>query len=190
VTSPATDDKRQPLLQLLAAYRNRYPDESEVIGQYQSFIEQHPDCFERSLDVGHVTGSAIILDSSSQNVLLTHHRKLNRWLQPGGHADGDPVVSRVAMKEALEESGLSDIRFVQHEILDLDIHLIPERGNEAAHYHYDSRYLLQSAGETDEFVVSEESHDLAWVPIDQISDYTDEDSILRMLEKATRLLSQ
>lgn len=177
------DDHRGPLNSLLSDYLHRYPDESEMVRRYISFVAENSDCFERSLLIGHVTGSALVLDSKRERVLLTHHRKLNRWLQPGGHADGDADVLNVAMREAEEETGLAMIEPVIQELLDVDIHPIPARKGEPEHFHYDCRFLLGSTG-SDEFVISDESNDLAWVTMDQITDYTDEESILRMIEKA------
>lgn len=179
-------DHRSGILSLLEHYAGRFPVEQQMTDRYVEFVTRHTDCFERSLLVGHVTGSAMILDTRAKAVLLTHHRKLNRWLQPGGHADGDTDVAGVALKEAMEESGLSNIRFVGQDILDVDIHEIPARGDEPAHYHYDCRFLLQAV-DSDDFIVSEESHDLAWVPMSRIRDYTDEESILRMIEKINLL---
>ena len=179
------DTHRQPLLDLLEDYGNRHPDEVETVERYSHFLLANPDCFKRSLLIGHVTGSAMVLDKSATRVLLTHHRKLHRWLQPGGHADGDHDVAQVAMKEAEEESGLAKLEFVTDQLLDVDIHEIPARGQEPAHFHYDCRFLLRSAG-SDEFVVSAESHDLAWVEMSRITEYTDEESILRMISKIRR----
>lgn len=159
-----------------------------MLDRFQGFVENHLDCFERFLIVGHVTGSALILDNPGERVLLTHHKKLGRWLQPGGHADGDEDVKRVAMKEAREESGLESLEFRQVGLLDVDIHTIPARTDEPEHAHYDCRFLLQSAA-SDEFVVSDESHDLAWVRMDKITDYTHEESILRMIRKAKRIMT-
>jgi len=176
------DDHRSPLLGLLADYRQRYPGETDMVDRYRRFVESHHDCFERSQLSGHVTGSALILDSSGKRLLLTHHRKLDRWLQPGGHADGEHNVLRVALAEAEEESGLQRIEPLSTALLDVDIHPIPERGDEPRHFHYDCRFLLRSAG-SDDYVVSDESHDLAWVSIDRIEDYTSETSILRMIGK-------
>ena len=93
----------------------------------------------------------------------------------------------MVQKEADEETGLEKIDPVVVTLLDVDIHAIPARGAEPEHFHYDCRFLLRSAG-SDEFTVSEESHDLAWVPMDQIEDYTDEESILRMIHKARLVL--
>jgi 8-oxo-dGTP pyrophosphatase MutT (NUDIX family) len=114
--------------------------------------------------------------------LLTHHKKLGRWLQLGGHADGDSQVMRVASREAEEESGLKQLALVSREIFDIDVHLIPERGQEPAHYHYDVRFLFE-ADKNETLVVSEESNDLAWVPLVSIEDYSCEESILRMVRK-------
>ena len=183
------EDHRASLILLLEAYRAAWPEEVDMVDRYLSFVRENPDCFERFLEAGHVTGSAVILDGTGDRVLLTHHRKLDRWLQPGGHADGVTDVAQVAMTEALEESGLASLGFASRALLDVDIHGIPARAGEPAHFHYDCRFLIQSAG-SDEFVVSDESHDLAWVRRDRITDYTDEESILRMLGKIPALLSQ
>ncbi|SVC12585.1 uncharacterized protein METZ01_LOCUS265439, partial [marine metagenome] len=90
-----------------------------MVQRYQDFVSENIDCFERSLLTGHVTGSALVLDSSRHRVLLTHHRKLNKWLQPGGHADGDSDVMNVGMREALEETGLAVIKPMTDKLLDV-----------------------------------------------------------------------
>lgn len=146
------------------------------------FVSAHADCFERSLSLGHVTGSAWLVNRRRTHVLLTHHRKLNKWLQLGGHADGDSDVLAVAMKEALEESGLPDIAPLSPDIFDLDIHEIPARKSEPAHFHYDVRFALR-ANASEQYVVSDESHDLAWIDIARIATVTSETSMLRMANK-------
>ena len=181
------EDPRGLILGLLSDYLQHYPEEAAMVIRYQDFVEENKNCFERSLLIGHVTGSALVVNSHHDSVLLTHHRKLNKWLQPGGHADGDTDVLRVALKEADEETGLDSIEPITRALLDVDIHSIPERGNEPRHFHYDCRFLFHSTG-SDAFTVSEESHDLAWVPMDQITEYTHEESILRMIGKARQIL--
>lgn len=177
---------RQPLLDQLADYAAKHPDETETVGRFIDFVRTEGDCFERSLAVGHVTGSAWIVNADGSQVLLTHHRKLDRWLQLGGHADGDPDVFAVALKEAREESGLSDFAAVIEGIFDLDIHPIPARKSDPEHLHYDVRYLLRATGATD-YVVSDESHDLRWVPLDEVTTLTTEDSMTRMVRKTPGL---
>ena len=115
-------------------------------------------------------------------MLLTHHRKLDRWLQPGGHADGDADMARVALTEAAEESGLSGLR-VDPGIFDLDRHWIPGRGDVPGHWHHDVRFVVR-AGDDEAFVVSEESHALAWRPIREVADdETMDDSLRRMARR-------
>ncbi|OYU99189.1 MAG: NUDIX hydrolase [Verrucomicrobiales bacterium VVV1] len=173
---------RQPLLDQLAAYQAAHPTESETVAQFIGFVRSQPECFERTLAIGHITGSAWIVTPDGSEVLLTHHRKLDRWLQLGGHADGDPDVVAVALKEAQEESGLEEFELIGRGIFDLDIHPIPARKNEPEHLHYDVRYVFRATGQTD-FTVSEESHDLRWVPIDEVQTLTTEESMLRMVRK-------
>ena len=81
---------RRTLKALLAAYRGRWPLETATVARFDAFVDSHPDCFHRSCRVGHITGSAWLVDRSGDRVLLAHHAKLGRWLQPGGHSDGDP----------------------------------------------------------------------------------------------------
>ena len=173
---------RDPLLSAIADYATRHPEETEVIDRFDRFVRDHSDCFERSLAIGHITGSAWIVNAAGDAVLLTHHRKLNRWLQPGGHADGDPDVLAVAMREADEETGLNPLEAATPAIFDLDVHPIPARRDEPEHFHFDVRYAIRHSGDG-AFTVTEESHDLAWVPIADLSDYTDEESIHRMAKK-------
>ncbi len=145
---------RQPLLQLLYQHQPTDPLEQAMTQATIAFVAQHPDCFDRSLLIGHITGSAWIVSPDRQQTLLIHHRKLDRWLQPGGHADGDPDVAAVALREAQEETGLTSLRLVnpvgathpeqEVAIFDVDIHPIPARADVPEHLHYDIRFLLDS----------------------------------------------
>ncbi len=172
----------QCLKTLLQTYHTTYPDESGTVKRYIEFITNHADCFERTQPAGHVTGSAWLVNTSGTHVLLTHHRKLNRWLQLGGHADGQTNIMEVALKEAREESGIQNILALNTQLFDIDIHEIPPSQNEPAHYHYDARFALQVA-ENDTFTVSNESHALEWVNISQLAEHTSDPSILRMAHK-------
>lgn len=180
---------RQSLLDQLTAYAAKHPEEAETVGRFIDFVTAETDCFERSLAIGHVTGSAWIVNEDASQVLLTHHAKLDRWLQLGGHADGDSDVLAVAMKEAREESGLLDFEPVGDGIFDLDIHPIPARKSDPEHLHYDVRYVLRATGSTD-YIVSDESHDLRWVTLDEVEELTVEESMLRMVRKSPRHLPQ
>lgn len=172
---------RRPLLDLLARYAARHREEAGTCARFVDFITGHERCFERDLWAGHVTGSGWLVDRTGEQVLLTHHRKLGRWLQLGGHSDGDPDPLRVAAQEAREESGLQ-VRPLSGEVFDLDIHEIPARRQDPAHLHFDVRFTLQVEG-SEAFSVSDESLDLAWVPIARLEEYTGEESVLRMARK-------
>lgn len=158
----------------------RWPAESETVARFEAFVDAYPDCFHRTCRVGHITGSAWIADRTGERVLLTHHRTLARWLQLGGHSDGDRDTLAVALREAHEESGLA-VRALDETIFDLDVHLIPARNREPAHYHFDVRFLVQAEG--DRFRVSDESIDLQWVPANGVGMLTDDESVLRMARK-------
>ncbi len=176
---------REKLIGQLSDYLSRWGEEYETVQRFIDFVSSRSDCFERELSVGHVTGSAWVVNKECTHVLLTHHRKLNRWLQLGGHADGDSNTLHVALREVEEESGLERIQPIGDEIFDVDIHRIPARGHEAEHFHYDVRYAVQSLGD-DHYKVSDESHDLGWIEIRNLDRVTDEVSMLRMAEKWKR----
>ena len=166
----------------LETYHVRYPDERSTVVRMRALLARESRCFERDCwRPGHVTGSAWLVDGSGARVLLTLHRKLGRWLQLGGHSDGDSDLLRVACREAGEESGLEVVP-LSGEPFDLDIHEIPPRGAEPAHLHFDVRYALEVAG-SERFVVSSESRELCWVPINALDRLTREASMLRMAAK-------
>lgn len=173
------DDGRAALAALLAAHADRRPEQADVADLFLRFLASHPAVFERSHGVGHFTGAAWLVSADGARVLLTHHRKLGRWLQLGGHADGDVDLARVALREAEEESGLAGLT-VWPDIFDLDRHRIPARGSEPEHWHYDVRFVVQVAA-SESFVVGPESHDLAWRSIaDLVADAEIDPSIRRM----------
>jgi 8-oxo-dGTP pyrophosphatase MutT (NUDIX family) len=167
---------------LLDAYRRRYPGEAEVIALFESFLAERKDAFARSCPPGHFTGSAWLVSADGERVLLTHHRKLNLWLQLGGHADGDPNLARVALREGEEESGLSNLS-VEDAIFDLDRHAIPAHESDPSHFHYDVRFVVRANGD-ETYAVGDESHDLAWRRIAEIAvDENADASVRRMANK-------
>lgn len=170
------------VLALLSRFDHSEPGDAAAVALFAEFVRSHPNCCERELEIGHLTGSAWLVSADGQRVLLTHHRKLGRWLQLGGHADGDADLARVALREAEEESGLTGLS-VEPDIFDLDRHRIPARGAEPGHWHYDVRFVVRAAG-SEAFAVSEESHALAWRPIAAVADDpTADESIRRMARR-------
>ena len=174
--------QRNSLLQSLENYQPSTQEETLFKGQMIDFVQKNIACFERSLLIGHITGSAWIVDKSRQFTLLTHHRKLDKWFQTGGHCDGDSDVLNVAMKEALEETGLSNIQTISCNIFDIDIHEIPERKGVPKHLHYDVRFLLE-ADMNEPLIISSESSDLAWVELTNVVKLNNSESIMRMVFK-------
>lgn len=172
---------RSNLAAALDRYGAQHAAEQAMAARFADFVRSEPNCYERDCWSGHVTGAAWLLNKAGTHALLTHHRKLNMWLQLGGHSDGDPDTTAVALREAREESGLA-VRLLQAEIFDIDVHPIPARKQDPEHWHFDVRFLMQVEGSED-FVVSPESLDLAWVPVVELSNYTREPTILRMGQK-------
>lgn len=172
---------REALLSMLNTHVPRDEFEWDMWLRTIEFVETHSDCFERTLLIGHVTASAWVVSPDRSQVLLMHHRKLDRWFQPGGHCDGDPDTLRVAMKEAEEETG-AKVRPVESGIFDVDVHSIPARPGEPSHFHYDIRFLLE-ADPTAEVVRNVEAKDVRWVTMEEVALYNPSESILRMQRK-------
>lgn len=163
----------------LADFAAAHPAERETVALFETFRASHADVFERHHPPGHFTASCWLVSGDGERLLMTHHRKLGRWLQLGGHADGDPDLAATALREGEEESGLAGLR-LEPGIFDLDRHCIPARGDDPAHWHYDVRYVIH-AGPDERFAVSDESHALAWRDIASMpADETLDPSIRRM----------
>ena len=173
---------RDRLIRMLENYATRFPEELKKAGKFIDFLKFQPRCFERDCWDGHITGSAWLIDVDSCQILLTHHKKLNRWLQLGGHSDGEPDPMKVALHEAQEESGLV-VSPIINDIFDIDIHEIPSNKKEPNHLHYDVRFAMKTLSGK-EVTVTDESNALAWVSVLDLPSYTNEKSILRMVEKS------
>lgn len=150
--------------------------------EVSNFVRHHKDAFERSNNTGHITASAFILNASRTSVLLTHHAKLNCWLQVGGHCDGERDPKAVAMNEAREETGLSSLAFLSDDVFDIDIHEIPSNAKDQGHLHFDIRYLM-GADEEEILQITSESKDLRWIPLSTLEKYTDKPSVLIIKRK-------
>jgi 8-oxo-dGTP pyrophosphatase MutT (NUDIX family) len=171
---------RNQLIQQLHSYQTPFPEEKDFVSRFLELLKSN-DAFQRTHLPGHITGSAWIINNTKDQTLLVHHAKLNKWVQPGGHADGDENVLQVALREAEEETGLRNFKITET-IFDIDIHIIPARKDFPEHQHYDIRYLLE-ADITEQIVASEESHDVKWIEISELEKFTSERSVLRMKEK-------
>lgn len=159
-----------------------------MVDRTLKFILSHDACFDRALMHGHVTGSAWVINPARTHALMLHHRKLDRWFQPGGHADGDHDILQVVLKEVSEESGiaLEQIRLLSDDIFDVDVHTIYPSQHDSRHEHFDIRFLL----EIDDRIVipgNSESHQVAWIPLHQVSHFNNMRSLHRMVRKTRAL---
>ncbi len=179
---------RRDLLNYLCSYRTRFMDEAAYVRRAITYIENNPDCFEREHTPVHVTGSAWVVNPDRSCVLLVLHGTLHEWYQPGGHADGDPNVLRVAMREATEESGVDDIhvRLVSPEVFDVDMHMIPALPKAPAHGHIDIRFLLE-IDDVHDLPGSHESRAVKWVGLHRVLSYNSNRSTYRMVEKTRQM---
>ncbi len=176
---------RKQLLNLLNQYEPTLEIEQNFKKEIIQFVENEPDCFKRQLLKGHITGSAFVLNNQKTKVVLVHHAKLNCWLQPGGHADGESNIAKVALIEAQEETGLMNLE-IKPNIFDIDIHTIPARKEVPEHLHYDIRFLI-IANENEPFQISHESTDILWVYLNEIDNFKVDFSVKRMVDKAVFL---
>jgi len=179
---------RRELLSLLDPHQPRHLEEAAFVAQTRAFVEAHDDCFHCDLWPGHVTGSAWVVNPSRSHVLLLHHRKHGQWFQPGGHADGDADILRVALRETAEETGLdaAHIRLVDERIFDVDVHTIPTSVRGPRHTHYDIRFLVEM---DDDIVIpgNDESHQVLWVALHDVPRYNNNRSTWRMVDKTRRM---
>jgi 8-oxo-dGTP pyrophosphatase MutT (NUDIX family) len=176
--------KRQKLLNLLNEYFPSDRDEIRYLKLMEEFVMSNSECFDNYFPVGHITASSWIIDPERQMVGLVHHKKLNKWLQPGGHSDGNGDTSVTALREAREEFGIQDLVLPTEKIFDIDIHQIPndrKRGLES-HLHYDVRFLVYGDSNIKP-IVSDESNEAIWTPIGLVHTLNKERSIMRLVEK-------
>ncbi|SVB71799.1 uncharacterized protein METZ01_LOCUS224653, partial [marine metagenome] len=144
--------------------------------------------FSKKNKKGHFTGSGWVVSPDKRKILMTHHKTINKWLQLGGHADGETDLLKVALREATEESGLHRFEILNKTVFDLDVHKIPKICSDLSHFHYDVRFLLEADPEKEPIIVSKESYDVAWVPIENVLKLNSEKSIHRMVDKTMALL--
>lgn len=179
---------RQALLALLDRHQTRFMDEAAHMRRTRDFVLDHPDCFHCDLWPGHVTGSAWVVSPDRCHVLLLHHGKHDQWFQPGGHADGDADILRVALRETSEETALdsSHIRLVSGEIFDVDQHTIPASHRGPRHEHYDIRFLVEMDDDLD-IPGNAESHEILWVRLEDVARFNNNRSTHRMVEKTRQM---
>jgi 8-oxo-dGTP pyrophosphatase MutT (NUDIX family) len=162
----------------------QYEDQEELRQVYLNHLSEHPDGMWKACTAGHVTASALVIDPVGGRVLLTLHRKLQMWLQMGGHCEpGDPTLAAAALREATEESGIEGLILLPGGPVTLDRHAIPAPCN----WHLDVQYAALAPAEAVE-AISDESLDLRWFPYEEVADVADA-SVVRLLEATRARLS-
>ena len=175
---------QQNCIQALSSHTPFDQEEAESIAATLAFLTEQSRFWQRDNYLGHLTASAWVIDAAMSQVLLTHHRKFDCWLQLGGHVDaGDGSLLAAALREAREESGIQAIEPLQPTIFDVGHHSI-DTPKEPPHVHYDIRFLL--VAQSWEFVVSEESNALAWVPLAEVATLNPSTALRRMALKLAR----
>jgi 8-oxo-dGTP pyrophosphatase MutT (NUDIX family) len=168
--------------EFFARYFSRFHEEEEIakFGDLRGLSSA--ELFHRETMPAHFTASAMVIDARAKATVLVFHRKLGKWLQPGGHADGDVELASVALKEAREETGLSLLELAGDEMFDFGVTAIPAHGSCPAHSHYDVRFLIWGDA-LERPIPSAETPLVKWIPLDQLQQYTSDSGILRMRDK-------
>jgi 8-oxo-dGTP pyrophosphatase MutT (NUDIX family) len=176
------------LREVLARHRPADSKGAADLAEILAFVDRYPEPFDRRIPEGHLTGSAVVVSAAGDRVLLLHHRKLERWLQPGGHAEpGEHDGETVALREAREETGIDGLALHPSapRPLDVDVHLIPARGDEPAHRHLDLRYLVVAPAEATLRRQAAEARALRWFTWEELA-ALDLDPGLRRALRAAR----
>ena len=150
---------------------------ASVIGRALGLCEQGDPTNRDRFDPGHFTASGFVVSPDGSSLLLIHHRRLDRWLQPGGHIDpDDPSPIDAAAREVKEETGVATTSLLP-DLIDLDIHGIPARDPEPEHEHFDLRFAFRALDS--ELAADDEVHDAIWVPWVDVASYNVDASVLR-----------
>jgi 8-oxo-dGTP pyrophosphatase MutT (NUDIX family) len=185
-------DPHEALADALRRHAPAGEEEAQDRDRILAFVLRHERPFDRGIAEGHLTGSAITVSADGSRVLLLHHRKLDRWLQPGGHGDpGETTGEEVALREALEESGIRGLALhpVAEHPLDVDVHDIPARGSEPAHEHLDLRYLVVAPPDAVISPALAELHEIRWVPWGEVEALSPDHGLRRALAKARAIVA-
>ncbi len=175
--------KSQDILTLLHNHSAINAEEEVYRQQTYQFVTEHPQNFLQENPQAHLTASSWIVNPERTHALLIFHRKLNKWLQVGGHVENtDESLQTAALREAYEETGLANIKLVSPTLFDIDVHLIPARHQTPAHYHHDFRFLLE-AEQTNISHIPTEVVDLQWFELKNISHHY----LARMVQKIIAL---
>ncbi len=180
-----------PLLEQIETHQPADPLEARHRETMLDMLRGTTDPFSRAtFSPGHITASLFIVDPESRALLLHHHRRLDRWLQMGGHLEGAEEPREAALREGREESGLGDLELIRDGVFDLDVHLIPAGRGEPDHYHFDVRYVARTSEPGSIAIDDAESVDLAWIPFERAEPLMNEAASSRVIRKLEQLLDE
>jgi 8-oxo-dGTP pyrophosphatase MutT (NUDIX family) len=183
------DAGRAALRDALLRHAPKDAREARDLAAILALVETEPACFARkTFTPGHVTGSGFIVDAAARRVLLHHHRRLDAWLQMGGHDEGESDPRATALREGAEESGLTDLVLLSPEILDVDVHSIPAGKGEPPHLHHDVRYALATRAPDSIRRDDAESLDLRWFSFEEAAAAMGDPDATRALARLAGLL--
>jgi 8-oxo-dGTP pyrophosphatase MutT (NUDIX family) len=180
---------RTAVTEELARHARAYASDAAALARFARLLEDTAAPFSRDqYEPGHITCSACVLDAKGTHVLLVHHARLARWLQPGGHAEpGDATPLAGALRELGEESGIVDPAPLRGRsggaLADVDVHEIPARGAEPSHLHFDLRYAFAVDG-SEALRISAESTALRWIAVDRLAEVGADESVARLVARA------
>ena len=173
-------------IKLINQYLERYERDIHAL-KTLNFVIQNDIFWQRENVEGHITASAWVIDKNCSKTLLIHHPKLLQWFQPGGHVEAsDATLFDAALREAIEETGISGLQIIDKQIFDIDVHLIPSYKNVMAHYHYDLRILVEASAINPKNENENEMLDLQWISLDKVSDYNNSEPVMRLVEKGKK----
>ena len=189
---PSMQQAFNTLLQRLDTYGWEDETERTSVILIKDMLARYPDIWLQSCEAGHITGSGLILDRVNDKVLLMYHRKLQYWLQMGGHGEDEFDPAQTALREANEESGLTDLKFYPDSaspmFIDVDAHIIPAHHDKPEHYHLDFRYLFFTRSPEKIQRLKTEAKDLQWYSFSEIPALQLKPATLRLIKKAEKLL--
>ncbi|SEF84282.1 8-oxo-dGTP pyrophosphatase MutT, NUDIX family [Thermomonospora echinospora] len=184
MTAPRPGGLHADAVRVLRDWRPPDPAQEQLRGEFLRHLADHPDGVWRECAAGHITASTAVMDDSGSRVLLTLHGKLKAWLQLGGHCEpGDTTLAEAALREAVEESGIADLRLLPDPV-QIDRHRVP--CHPQGSYHLDVQYVAIAPPQA-RHRISGESDDLRWFPVDAIPEPTD-DVVRRLVARATAAL--
>jgi 8-oxo-dGTP pyrophosphatase MutT (NUDIX family) len=172
----------------LEDHARAYPERGAVVVRLQHLLSGSAEPFSRhQIEPGHFTASAFVVSPERQRVLLIHHAKLRRWLQPGGHVERtDADLRAAALREAREETGVVGLDELTPGIFDVDIHVIPGSSKESGHLHFDVRYAFLA--HSDRLLASSEVQEARWVALEAVHTLTTDASVLRCVDRLRSLV--